>query len=62
MWVHHTRTKDVEKTFAELGGVYSVNSRFTWSSEDESNIRWNPETEPLGALGGHYYEFIFFPK
>lgn len=54
-FVHHFRTEQVLKEIESLKNeneeVITVFSRFTWLIEDETNIRHNKETEPLGVLG-----------
>ena len=51
-FVHHPRTLDIKKKREErLGWVWSVASAFQFNLEDRGNIRFNPELEPMGAIG-----------
>jgi predicted dehydrogenase len=51
-FVHHPRTFDIRKRREErLGYVWSVASAFQFMLEDRGNIRFNPELEPMGAIG-----------
>ena len=51
-FVHHPRTLDIkEHRDARLGSVWSVASAFQFNLQDRSNIRFNPELEPMGAIG-----------
>lgn len=51
-FVHHPRTLDINKNREErLGWVWSVASAFQFNLEDRGNIRFNPELEPMGAIG-----------
>lgn len=51
-FVHHPRTLDIkEKREERLGAVWSVASAFQFNLPDRSNIRFNPELEPMGAIG-----------
>lgn len=51
-FVHHPRTLDIRRNRAErLGVVSSVASAFQFNLEDRDNIRYNPELEPMGAIG-----------
>lgn len=51
-FVHHPRTHDIRaKTQEKVGWPWSVASAFQFNLEDRSNIRFNPDLEPLGAIG-----------
>ncbi len=51
-FVHHPRTLDIRQRREErLGFVWSVASAFQFMLEDRGNIRFNPELEPMGAIG-----------
>ena len=51
-FVHHPRTIAIQKARDEiLGWPWSVNSAFQFDFHDYSNIRYDPELEPMGALG-----------
>lgn len=51
-FVHHPRTLDIkEKREERMGFVWSVASAFQFNLPDRSNIRFNPELEPMGAVG-----------
>ena len=51
-FVHHPRTLDIKKHREErLGFVWSVASAFQFMLADRGNIRFNPELEPMGAIG-----------
>ena len=51
-FVHHPRTLDIKRNRQErLGFVWSVASAFQFNLGDRGNIRFNPELEPLGAIG-----------
>ena len=51
-FVHHPRTADIKQNRADrLGNVWSVASAFQFNLEDRGNIRFNPELEPMGAIG-----------
>jgi predicted dehydrogenase len=51
-FVHHPRTIDIkERRDKRLGFVWSVASAFQFNLEDRGNIRFNPELEPMGAIG-----------
>ncbi len=51
-FVHHPRTAAIRKDMAERGGrPWSVDSAFQFLLSDTSNIRLNPELEPMGAIG-----------
>lgn len=51
-FVHHPRTLDIRQHRDErLGFVWSVASAFQFNLPDRGNIRYNPELEPMGAIG-----------
>ncbi len=51
-FVHHPRTLDIKANRdARLGFVWSVASAFQFNLADRGNIRFNPELEPMGAIG-----------
>jgi predicted dehydrogenase len=51
-FVHHPRTLDIKQRREErLGFVWSVASAFQFMLADRGNIRFNPELEPMGAIG-----------
>jgi predicted dehydrogenase len=51
-FVHHPRTLDIKANReARLGFVWSVASAFQFNLPDRGNIRFNPELEPMGAIG-----------
>jgi predicted dehydrogenase len=51
-FVHHPRTQDIRQHRVErLGRVWSVASAFQFNLPDRGNIRYNPELEPMGAIG-----------
>lgn len=51
-FVHHPRTHYIQKNRDDrLGFVWSVASAFQFNLEDRGNIRFNPELEPMGAIG-----------
>lgn len=51
-FVHHPRTLDIKRKRQErLGFVWSVASAFQFNLTDRGNIRFNPELEPMGAIG-----------
>ena len=51
-FVHHPRTLDIKSKRQErLGDVWSVASAFQFNLTDRGNIRFNPELEPMGAIG-----------
>ncbi|MDJ0917414.1 MAG: Gfo/Idh/MocA family oxidoreductase [Woeseiaceae bacterium] len=49
-FVHHPRTAELKQLTAP-GWVWSVDSAFHASLKDRSNIRYNPDLEPYGAVG-----------
>ena len=51
-FVHHPRTHHIQEIRDDrLGFVWSVASAFQFNLEDRRNIRFNPELEPMGAIG-----------
>ncbi|NEP43633.1 MAG: Gfo/Idh/MocA family oxidoreductase [Okeania sp. SIO2H7] len=51
-FVHHPRTAAIKQTMEEtIGQVQAMRSAFYFPLSDRSNIRFNPELEPKGALG-----------
>lgn len=51
-FVHHPRTAAIRSNMAhQVGWPWSVDSAFQFGLTDRSNIRFNPELEPLGAIG-----------
>ena len=51
-FVHHPRTLHIKKNREDkLGFVWSVASAFQFNLKDRGNIRFNPELEPMGAIG-----------
>lgn len=51
-FVHHPRTLDIKRNREKrLGFVWSVASAFQFNLTDRGNIRFNPELEPMGAIG-----------
>jgi len=51
-FVHHPRTADMKSSMSErVGWPWSVDSAFQFNLPDRSNIRFNPNLEPLGAIG-----------
>ena len=51
-FVHHPRTPHIRETMAERGGwPWSLDSAFQFNLPDRGNIRYNPELEPMGAIG-----------
>ncbi len=51
-FVHHPRTRYMRNSAAErLGDVWSVASAFQFDLSDKRNIRYNPQLEPMGAIG-----------
>lgn len=51
-FVHHPRTLDIRRHGDErLGVIWSVASAFQFNLPDRGNIRFNPELEPMGAIG-----------
>jgi predicted dehydrogenase len=51
-FVHHPRTHRIREQMPEnVGWPWSVDSAFQINLPDKSNIRYNPELEPMGAIG-----------
>ena len=51
-FVHHPRTHQIKQSREDtLGSVGSVASAFQFNLEDRGDIRFNPELEPMGAIG-----------
>ena len=51
-FVHHPRTRDIrDQREARLGRVWSVASAFQFNLASRANIRFNPDLEPMGAIG-----------
>ena len=51
-FVHHPRTLDIRRNRdARLGFVWSVASAFQFNLTDRGDIRYNPDLEPMGAIG-----------
>ena len=51
-FVHHPRTKQLKRELEErIGKVQAIYTSFFFPSMDRSNIRYNPEKEPTGAIG-----------
>ena len=51
-FVHHPRTLDIKRHREDrLGLVWAVASAFQFNLADRGNIRFNPELEPMGAIG-----------
>ncbi|MDH3276365.1 MAG: Gfo/Idh/MocA family oxidoreductase [Gammaproteobacteria bacterium] len=51
-FVHHPRTHQLRKQKADaIGWAWSVASAFQFNLTDKRNIRYNPELEPMGAIG-----------
>ena len=51
-FVHHPRTHFIRETAPDaLGRVWSVASAFQFNLPDRSNIRYNTNLEPMGAIG-----------
>lgn len=51
-FVHHPRTADIKATMQEkIGWPWSVDSAFQVNLQNRGNIRFNPDLEPLGAIG-----------
>jgi predicted dehydrogenase len=49
---HHPRTAEIQTRREELvGTTWSVGSVFQFNLEDRSNIRYNRDLEPMGAIG-----------
>jgi len=51
-FVHHPRSRDIRKKMQErVGWPWSVDSAFQFKLDDRDNIRFDPQLEPLGAIG-----------
>ena len=51
-FVHHPRTPAIRAAMAERGGwPWSLDSAFQFPLTDRDNIRYNPDLEPMGAIG-----------
>ena len=51
-FVHHPRTTAIQARMADvIGWPWSVDSAFQFNLTDKGNIRFNPELEPMGAIG-----------
>jgi predicted dehydrogenase len=51
-FVHHPRTPHIRATMRDKGGwPWSLDSAFQFNLADRGNIRYNPELEPMGAIG-----------
>jgi predicted dehydrogenase len=51
-FVHHPRTHRIKNQMADdIGWVWSVASAFQFNLTNKSNIRYNSELEPMGAIG-----------
>ena len=51
-FVHHPRTAAIQASMSEkVGWPWSVDSAFQFNQPDRSNIRFDPELEPMGAIG-----------
>lgn len=51
-FVHHPRTFRIREQMPDhVGWPWSVDSAFQFSLPDKDNIRYNPELEPMGAIG-----------
>ncbi len=51
-FVHHPRTAAIKSQMSEqVGWPWSVASAFQFNLTDKGNIRFNPELEPMGAIG-----------
>lgn len=51
-FVHLPRTHDIKARMQEnVGWPWSLDSAFQFNLEDRGNIRFNPNLEPLGAIG-----------
>jgi predicted dehydrogenase len=51
-FVHHPRTAAIQTAGVEkIGSPRSLNTKFYFPFSDRSNIRYNVEVEPMGALG-----------
>lgn len=51
-FVHHPRTAHIrERTETKIGWPWSLDSAFQFGLSDRGNIRFNPNLEPMGAIG-----------
>ena len=51
-FVHHPRTPHIRETMGDRGGwPWSLDSAFQFNLTDRGNIRFNPDLEPMGAIG-----------
>ena len=51
-FVHHPRTAAIQSRMDEqVGWPWSVDSAFQFNLTDRGNIRYNPNLEPMGAIG-----------
>lgn len=51
-FVHHPRTAAIRVDMAKRGGSpWNADSAFQFPLPDKSNIRFNPDLEPMGAIG-----------
>ena len=51
-FVHHPRTKHIrDRMSAKVGWPWSLDSAFQFNQPDRGNIRFNPDLEPMGAIG-----------
>ena len=51
-FVHHPRTATLQSKMADnVGRPWSVDSAFQFNLPDKGNIRYNPQLEPMGAIG-----------
>ncbi len=51
-FVHHPRTLSIQSRMNDqVGRPWSVDSAFQFNLADRSNIRYNPDLEPMGAIG-----------
>jgi hypothetical protein len=51
-FVHHPRTRQLKRELEQrIGKVQAIYTSFFFPSMDRSNIRFNPEKEPTGAIG-----------
>ncbi len=51
-FVHHPRTRGIQDSMQQrIGWPWSLDSAFQFNLQDRGNIRYNPELEPLGAIG-----------
>lgn len=49
---HHPRTAALRERIAgDLGGLRALDSMFQFPLNDRGNIRYNPDLEPMGAIG-----------